>query len=292
MTTYQYKEGNTLIEIKNLWLLPLFYILPKKLLQSITPHFVDMPRHPYYIMQSEHWRGILTSDDFTLKVTDIVAFLIWPYFGVKSWMEAYSGYDPIWILAHTTHMWADALNDAVKATVADIFSMPRHLEMPWKTEKETNELFYYMSIWANKDYNLSAIREVVLKYRCIEDFDERKSNAKIDFYRKWYHTRVEWGKPLSLDELAENRKSHHMDDLHGINVIDRRASFEVDACTRMDLQAFMNTLKSIDKRIMQLRLDEYTLQEIADAVGLKTHSAVKKRLDQIGRKYKDYMYIP
>lgn len=40
------------------------------------------------------------------------------------------------------------------------------------------------------------------EYRCFEDFDYRKSRQKIDFYRKWYHTRAKISVE-SLDELKE-----------------------------------------------------------------------------------------
>ena len=39
---------------------------------------------------------------------------------------------------------------------------------------------------------------------------------------------------------------------------------------------------------MELRVEGYTYQEIADKVGYKTHSAVKKRIDKIGSKFQEH----
>ena len=43
---------------------------------------------------------------------------------------------------------------------------------------------------------------VAADYRCFEDFDYRKSRQKIDFYRKWYHTRTK----ISIESLDELKR--------------------------------------------------------------------------------------
>ena len=43
-----------------------------------------------------------------------------------------------------------------------------------------------------------------------------------------------------------------------------------------------------DKQILQMRQDGYTYKEIAERVGFKTHSAVGKRINKIGRMYENY----
>lgn len=50
----------------------------------------------------------------------------------------------------------------------------------------------------------------------------------------------------------------------------------------------MATLSEKDRNILQLRQDGYTLQEIADKLEYKTHSAVLKRINKIGRQYEKY----
>ena len=41
------------------------------------------------------------------------------------------------------------------------------------------------------------------EFRCFEDFDYRNSRQKIDFYRKWYHTRA---KNVTVESLEEIKK--------------------------------------------------------------------------------------
>jgi DNA-binding NarL/FixJ family response regulator len=49
----------------------------------------------------------------------------------------------------------------------------------------------------------------------------------------------------------------------------------------------MTTLSEKDRQILELRVEGYTYQEIADKVGYKTHSTVKKRIDKIGSKFQE-----
>lgn len=48
---------------------------------------------------------------------------------------------------------------------------------------------------------MNEIITVAAEYRCFEDFDYRKSQQKIDFYRKWYHTRAK----ISVESLDERK---------------------------------------------------------------------------------------
>ena len=52
---------------------------------------------------------------------------------------------------------------------------------------------------------------------------------------------------------------------------------------------FMETLPEKDQRILSMKMQGHTHEEIAEAVGYETHSAVTKRLQRIGEKYKEYM---
>jgi DNA-directed RNA polymerase specialized sigma24 family protein len=71
-------------------------------------------------------------------------------------------------------------------------------------------------------------------------------------------------------------------------VPDPVSSFEDEVIENVDVQKFLSTLPEKDKTILQMRQDGYTLQEIADELEYKTHSAVLKRIKSIGRKYEKY----
>ena len=120
--------------------------------------------------------------------------------------------------------------------------------------------------------------------RCIEDYDERSSHIKTDFYRKWYHTRWRY-RTISLEQLidAEYENSGAISSL----VRDVTAGFEEQACERADAQRFYASLSPKDQEILKLRTEGYTYQEVADHLGFKTHSAVQKRVAKMVGQYYD-----
>ena len=50
----------------------------------------------------------------------------------------------------------------------------------------------------------------------------------------------------------------------------------------------MKTLNEKDKQILQLRLDGYTFEEVADRLGYSNHSGVVKRLRKIGQAFEKF----
>ena len=50
----------------------------------------------------------------------------------------------------------------------------------------------------------------------------------------------------------------------------------------------METLSEKDKVILKMRMDGYTLEEIADELGYANHSGVLKRIRKIGQAYEKY----
>ncbi len=69
---------------------------------------------------------------------------------------------------------------------------------------------------------------------------------------------------------------------------DNRIDLEGDIAAKVDVERFMATLSEKDRQILELRVEGYTYQEIADKVGYITHSAVKKRIDKIGRIFQEH----
>ena len=55
------------------------------------------------------------------------------------------------------------------------------------------------------------------------------------------------------------------------------------------MEQFKSGLTERDKIILQMRHEGYSLQEIADKVGFKTPSAVRKRMDKIIGNYADFI---
>lgn len=51
----------------------------------------------------------------------------------------------------------------------------------------------------------------------------------------------------------------------------------------------MKTLSKKDMQILEMRMEGVTLEEIAEKLGYKTHSAVHKRIRKIGLAYEKFV---
>ena len=116
-----------------------------------------------------------------------------------------------------------------------------------------------------------------------EDFSEDtiENWDKIDFDRKWDHTRTRIGQLLSAEDIE-------LDVLErGQNVLDdgEEYSIEEQIFEQQLEEAFMKTLDSTELEICRLRQLHYTQTEIAEALGYKTHSAIVKRLAKMREKF-------
>ena len=63
---------------------------------------------------------------------------------------------------------------------------------------------------------------------------------------------------------------------------------EEDAIARIDGEAFFRSLSETDQKILLLRNMGKSMQKVAELVGLKTHSAVYKRIQKIGKAYEKW----
>lgn len=108
-----------------------------------------------------------------------------------------------------------------------------------------------------------------------EDFSETVAQnfSKIDFDRKWTHSRSEAGAALSLDGLIEAFK-----DAIPVEPLDN-ATEEVEL---IDLERkVLENLNETDKEIYLMKKQGYFQNEIAEKLGFKSASAVSKRLANI-----------
>jgi hypothetical protein len=62
-------------------------------------------------------------------------------------------------------------------------------EYEWIEQDEFQSVMLHVGLYGIMENNLLPCTQAVREMRCFEDYDNRNSNAKIDFYRKWYHTR-------------------------------------------------------------------------------------------------------
>ena len=277
----------TVVNLNNFEYLPLFYLFPKELLEDKCPNLVDIPRSVHGIFKQEEWYTVLISDFFFQVVCDLTAFYVWPAFGISTYMECFSGHDPMWRLAHATHIWEEAFEQLNGVTPQGLANTPKK-EQKWLGVDEFESIMLRIGIYGINKNNLVPCIQTVREMRCIEDYDNRFSNAKIDFHRKWYHTRTRF-KTVSLDQLIDKQSSDAMNAELGYFITNKSADFEDTSCSKIDANRFYETLNSRDHEILEMRVNGNTYQEIADKLGYSTHSAVLKRINRIAEQYLEYM---
>jgi len=87
---------------------------------------------------------------------------------------------------------------------------------------------------------------------------------------------------ISLDVCLE-------DEEHGIYEIeDKSSSFEESVIAEDFCQRFKARLSERDMAILELRVEGFTYEEIADKLGYKNHSGVIKRIRAIEKEFIKY----
>lgn len=117
-----------------------------------------------------------------------------------------------------------------------------------------------------------------------EDFTEKLSKDKINFYNKWTHAKTKLGAPLLFSELSE-------DEATGIegtrNFFDNNPAEEQRY--KFLREEFAKNLNSTDREIYYLAEQGYKQKEIAQRLGYKTHSAVSKRMKIMNKDFKKFL---
>mgnify|MGYP002581912187 FL=1 len=131
-----------------------------------------------------------------------------------------------------------------------------------------------------EEENWQPMIDAIWENRTVEDYENKNSVVRKDFMRHWNHDRS--GKSISLEELVEEGG-----DI--MNVADPRAEFERKVLSQGQIDAFARQLSEQDREILRLRMEHHTEQQIADAVGFKTASAVHKRIAKIASVYEDFV---
>ena len=118
----------------------------------------------------------------------------------------------------------------------------------------------------------SALKEI----RAHEDFNKKahENHDKIDFDRKWTHSRTKSGAPVSYDELVEN-------EMPIIPKNDDVFDIESEVVCDILLKQYLATLSDTDRKTIELKQQGKTTTEIAEILGYKTHSAIVKRLKKL-----------
>lgn len=247
----------------------------------------SIPRNPRKLLQDRRAIEVIESDLFKLVIIDAYAFMVWPFMGLGAKREIYSGYEPSWRYAHAASIWIKGMEDegVIPKSLEILKSSNVDEDLGYISEEEISETFTWLVPKIMAKHNMNEIIAVAAEYRCFEDFDYRKSRQKIDFYRKWYHTRAKISIE-SLDELKE-KYAENTDGMEW-DIPDDSVNVESTVLEPIAVSKFLDTLSETDRKILTMRMDDVTLEKIAEELGFKTHSAIHKRIRKIGLAYEKF----
>ena len=287
MPVHLKRKNGEVTPYKNSEYIPAFYFIPKEAMTKLPKELQELPRNPWFIFRDWDTIKIVESDLFLELMMDGYACLTWSYLGIAGDMEAYSGYDPAYAIAHSCGIWVETMtNLGIIPTTNELLKKAT----PWEQwgyvpVAETQWTMRRVVRAAMHRYNLQALLDTVKQNRCAEDFDDRYSTQKIDFIRKWYHTRTKHPQ-ISLEEFQRAYAEEHNDTWW--DVPDTQQDMEQTVVDCADADLFIQALDPKDLEILQLRNKGHSLEEIAQMLGYKTHSAVLKRIQKIGEKYQEF----
>ena len=131
------------------------------------------------------------------------------------------------------------------------------------------------------------IFEVSNDYRTHEDYNAliEENYDLINFRNQWTHCKTKLGAPLFFSELSKSEQ----EEVEGARNFFEEAGQQTQAEYEAIRKAFLNTLDSIDCEIFCMRERGYTLEEISQHLGYKTHSAVSKRLTKMEAQFFEFI---
>ena len=265
----------------NLAFLPLAYFLPEEIITK-CPTLRKLPRCLGDIVNSKRKMKMINSDQFRIEVMDSTAALTFPHFGFRGWKEHYSGDFPVWRLSYSTGLWGKLLEEETGWGLKVLLQTPSRELIPYFEKDYINEAMRLIVERAIEEQGWQPILDVVKELPCDEDFEKVNSFVRIDFLRKWYHTRVENVQTVSLEECLE-------DDEHGIYYVeDKSTPFENNVVGDDYVVRFKAGLSEKDIIILEMRVNGLTYEKIAERMGYKNHSGVIKRIKAIAKDFEDY----
>lgn len=286
MPIHLFRSDGTFKEFKNSDYIPAYYFLPREIVSMWGKEYRRIPRSFNRLIDDDKAVSAIESDDFLGFLLRSYAYLIWPIMMPGVGREIYSETEPSWVFAHRPKYWIKTLT--LQGIIPTVEFVAEHLGDKYFPYPPLDEINNYLKPAVNvtmRNNNMHKIIKLAEEYRCFEDFDLRNSRQKTDFYRKWYHTRTKHP-VISLDEYKENYAQHH----NGIewDKADTTLAFEEYTDSQNAVDQFKKTLSEKDIQILTMRMDGYTLEEIAEKLGYKNHSGILKRIRKIGLAYQKF----
>ena len=273
------------IIVENIEYLPLYYMIPPEIFPDKAKLLEKIPRTPHQVLYDRGAQEVIGSNDFMLYLTYSISLLVWPYIDNRVDWESYSTDDPCRMFTHRIDIWLQEMIDAELMPPCHELLANMAISVYPPSPQLLHVVFSKFVPYVMEKYGMYEILEVIREHRCFEDYDIRSSPQKKDFRRKWYHTRTKH--PLvSLETYQANQRKGL--DTNERDIVDGSINLEDDAVANTLVEQFKATLSEKDLKILTMRVEGYTMEEIADKLGYKNHSGVLKRIRKIGIAYEEF----
>jgi hypothetical protein len=252
-------------------LLTLFYLLPEAALrEGLGLDFA--PRNPIEFVADDYYLTIYAGRMFSRRLMALWAKIMWAAGGMTGFESDYSKDNPMNILTHDSDTCLKVLSILGYDTDWLATQAISTMQIPYADADETVRRWTSIvrCFWESDEIKAREVYEIAKAHRAHEDFTARKSNARIDFHRKYYHTRAK-SRLVPIQSAWE--------EVEYVPDIDYDLDHVIACGWVRNFYRWLGNKKDID--ICKLRYMDYTQQQIADHLKYKNHSGVTKRLKLI-----------
>lgn len=272
---------------------PLYHLLPKSTLDRFGMPLLRRGQWPFMANYANMDRYL--SADFRDRLAKAWAWTVWPHLNSGSRISAFSGDDPIRLLAHNLDFWVPPVTTVIQETLKTfpevdkgktvgpvplqdggvlegaVTGNPRMGGTVWMGEEDAAERVVETVEAADSTGHLRGILDAVRSHRVADDFSAQWSNAREDFERKRYRKRNKVR--VRFVELTDTIP------IQGP---------ESEVGGRLVTSDFLALLDSQQREIVVLLSSGYRQHEIAERLGYANHSPISKKLAQIRRQAEQF----
>lgn len=288
MTTLTRMENGKPVEYVNSQYIPAFLFLPVDILVLLPRELQTLSRSVQDLLHDPKTIATVESYVFWSGVMIGYSLMVWPAMGQEETPESYSYNDPAHLLSATPSCWVGMLERA--GVILDAAAWVRkygHLDVCVGHSRldDYMPIIRVLVALQMEELNFYEVIKIARENPCHEDFSKNSSTQKRDFLRKWNHSRAKT-EVLSLESLQQDAENQQGGPRWEPS--DPELSVEKIAVDHLIAEDFLEELNKKDRKILELRHLGYTYSEIAGKLGFKTHSAVQKRIQSIGRSFEAY----
>jgi hypothetical protein len=273
---------------------PLFHLLPRSTVERHGLPLLRGGQWPY--LAEGGWIGRHLPEDFETRLERAWAHAVWRHLMPGSPLRAFSGSDPIRLLAHNLDFWLPPVTAVIQDILRDlpvvdngveevhplltdgtvfenaVTANPRMGADLWRGEAEAAEALRWTVDKADAGGQLRGILDAVRSNRVEDDFSEHWSYAREDFERKLYRKRSKV--KIRFVELTDT-------------IPVQGPETEVEA--NLVFADFLALLDRQERQVVVLLQSGVTkVGDVASILGYKNHSPVSKRLARIRKKAAEY----